>query len=267
MDQTSGDPSLNAIAEEVVAEKPRSVQQEPGPTPLLTKANEIDRSPSSRAQNMTREQNLPAHPNVVSENKSGRRAGENSPALIVEKRVEAVPREELRPVSRNRETPIVSPEMKSPLRVVETRVEKETVSTTIKEKDSKSETKDKTNEVSPRPQHPALLPTVRADRTRPDVETKIETRSEKKTDALVTQHDFKSPPLTRLPQFPVPRVPSRRSPSSKLNPPPAPPTIEVTIGRVEVRATTAAPPKRTTASAKPTLSLEDYLRARSGESR
>jgi hypothetical protein len=43
-----------------------------------------------------------------------------------------------------------------------------------------------------------------------------------------------------------------------------PPTIHVTIGRIEVKATppTAAPKRR--ASASPTMSLDEYLRRRSG---
>jgi hypothetical protein len=48
--------------------------------------------------------------------------------------------------------------------------------------------------------------------------------------------------------------------------PPAAPIVEVTIGRVEVRAVTApsASPRRRTAPTAP--SLDDYLRARGGRS-
>ena len=49
---------------------------------------------------------------------------------------------------------------------------------------------------------------------------------------------------------------------------PAPPTIHVTIGRIEVRATPAAtPPPRDARRAGPKLNLEDYLRTRGGGSK
>jgi len=47
-----------------------------------------------------------------------------------------------------------------------------------------------------------------------------------------------------------------------------PPTINVTIGRVEVRATQAPQPaQRRAESASPRMSLDDYLRRRNGEVR
>lgn len=49
---------------------------------------------------------------------------------------------------------------------------------------------------------------------------------------------------------------------------PAPPTIQVTIGRIEVRAVPpSAPPRPRTATPTARLSLEDYLRSRSGGER
>jgi hypothetical protein len=46
---------------------------------------------------------------------------------------------------------------------------------------------------------------------------------------------------------------------------PEPPTIQVTIGRVEVRAiSTASPPRQPAKSPTPNLSLEDYLRSGNG---
>ena len=46
--------------------------------------------------------------------------------------------------------------------------------------------------------------------------------------------------------------------------PQSPPPIQVTIGRIEIRANTLAAPPRDTRPAAPRLSLEDYLRSRSG---
>jgi hypothetical protein len=44
-----------------------------------------------------------------------------------------------------------------------------------------------------------------------------------------------------------------------------PAAINVTIGRIEIRATPAmSPPRRSAARAGPQLSLEDYLRSRNG---
>jgi hypothetical protein len=45
------------------------------------------------------------------------------------------------------------------------------------------------------------------------------------------------------------------------------PAIQVTIGRVEVRATVAPKPARTSVPNKPPLSLDDYLRQRGGAAR
>jgi hypothetical protein len=268
LDETRNDVALRETAAEVVAEKPASVQQSRRLAAPPADTNAIERSRSSRdRRNTAREENSPTQPNARSESKSNRRAVENPSTLIVEKHVETGPREESRPSWRDRQTPIGPPDMNSPLRVVETRIEKELVSALAKEKDSRFELKDKGNELSPRQQPATVTPVVRSPRTKRDVETRIETRVEKNNELLVPRLDLKASPITRLPQLAVPRVPSRRSAEPKLSAPPAPPTIQVTIGRVEVRATATAPAKQARPSAKPTLSLEDYLRARSGESR
>ena len=69
-------------------------------------------------------------------------------------------------------------------------------------------------------------------------------------------------PVQRPPRLPD-LVPSRRDRHAE-----ATPTVQVTIGRVEIRAAVAAPaappsPRRAPA-AKPSLSLADYLQRRSG---
>ena len=67
--------------------------------------------------------------------------------------------------------------------------------------------------------------------------------------------------LARLPQgqpaLPGPTTPRRASESSRTAP-----TIQVTIGRVEVRAITTAAPVRPPTSTKPALALDEYLRQR-----
>ncbi|HEU5330776.1 MAG TPA: hypothetical protein VFU78_21970, partial [Thermomicrobiales bacterium] len=61
-------------------------------------------------------------------------------------------------------------------------------------------------------------------------------------------------PLTVPTPAPRPSEPQRE----------AAPSIQVTIGRVEVRAVPAETPARAARPAPPTLSLEDYLRQRNG---
>jgi hypothetical protein len=59
---------------------------------------------------------------------------------------------------------------------------------------------------------------------------------------------------------PAPPVPSAAAAQPE-------PTIQVTIGRIEVRATPPAQPPPKQRSAPPVMSLEEYLRQRSGERR
>jgi hypothetical protein len=70
--------------------------------------------------------------------------------------------------------------------------------------------------------------------------------------------------------LPLPRpapVSSRPRPLTIREPAPVAPTIQVTIGRIEVRATAPTAPTRAVRSAAPKLSLEDYLRSRGGGSK
>lgn len=62
-------------------------------------------------------------------------------------------------------------------------------------------------------------------------------------------------------------APSVARPAAVSMQPTPPPTIQVTIGRVEIRATQQASPPRPARSATPRLSLEEYLRSRSGGGR
>ncbi len=62
-----------------------------------------------------------------------------------------------------------------------------------------------------------------------------------------------------------PNLPARRAQHGVKDTPPAAPTVQVTIGRIEVRATPQAENRtHTTRPAAPRLSLDDYLRSRGG---
>jgi hypothetical protein len=72
-------------------------------------------------------------------------------------------------------------------------------------------------------------------------------------------------PVVARPQvrpYPEPELSSAAEPAAKPEP-----TIQVTIGRIEVRATSAASPPRKQMPTAPMLSLEDYLRQRNGGAR
>jgi hypothetical protein len=69
--------------------------------------------------------------------------------------------------------------------------------------------------------------------------------------------------LGRGPTPVVPKLFARPEPDD-LRAQPAEPTIHVTIGRVEVRATTVEAPKRREPAARPVTTLEDYLRKQRG---
>ncbi|BBL72824.1 hypothetical protein [Methylogaea oryzae] len=83
----------------------------------------------------------------------------------------------------------------------------------------------------------------------------------------------KATPPPFAPSPPQPRRAALSSPQRRQSPPErpaasAPPTIQVTIGRVEIRATAGKPAAAPTARpAAPKLSLEDYLKSRSGGGR
>ncbi|MGH7512745.1 MAG: hypothetical protein ACREOQ_07470, partial [Gemmatimonadales bacterium] len=68
--------------------------------------------------------------------------------------------------------------------------------------------------------------------------------------------------------FPVPAAEARRAaaPLAPAGPGPehAPRTIEVSIGRIEVRATPAAEDAGKPRAAPPTMTLDEYLRRRAG---
>lgn len=114
---------------------------------------------------------------------------------------------------------------------------------------------------APPPTQAVSLSTEAAPRRRPpELESRTVVRA-----ALPQTGPAAATPVVARPQvrpYPEPGLPSAASPAAKPEP-----TIQVTIGRIEVRATPAAsPPKKQTPTA-PMLSLADYLRQRNGGAR
>lgn len=99
----------------------------------------------------------------------------------------------------------------------------------------------------------------------PSVETGAKPRSEPATGM--------APSIPRMPAPPLPAavIPLSRPVAVRVaepQRPPEPPSVRITIGRVEVRAVPANPPAaRPGRRASPKLSLEDYLRPRAGGAR
>lgn len=117
---------------------------------------------------------------------------------------------------------------------------------------------------SPHPVRPIVVPTIKRD---PTSETRVPRDASQQREADVAAArpaQLATPPvLLPLPRPPLPVVRSQ-SVIVREAPPPAP-TIQVTIGRIEVRATHSSSVTPNKAASKPAaMSLEDYLRSRSG---
>lgn len=108
-------------------------------------------------------------------------------------------------------------------------------------------------------------PAVRSDRSRQAAANEeAPARRDAKTTVTATAVVLR-PPMPVLPR-PDARRSERPAPAiGRETPPASPATIQVTIGRIEVRATPAPDsPARSSRATTPALSLEDYLRQRSG---
>ena len=120
------------------------------------------------------------------------------------------------------------------------------------------------------PRHPApAAHTVTPSRARPEQKRENEIGDRR------LRGDHSSPVPAKPPATPgsplpqpgahAPALPVRISPAIALKTAAQEPTSHVTIGRVEIRATTAPPaPSRPARQAAPRLNLEDYLRSRAG---
>jgi hypothetical protein len=125
---------------------------------------------------------------------------------------------------------------------------------------------------TPRVDSPPPAPPARALVGSPvKLDTTTEARSRRGTDPRRDAQAIQAKPAHSATQPALlppasPMLPSmRRQPAIVRNTAPVAPTIQVTIGRIEVRANApAATSARTTRPAAPKLNLEDYLRSRSG---
>lgn len=98
---------------------------------------------------------------------------------------------------------------------------------------------------------------------------------DRRHDARVVVHDVITDAPRRPPARPVPRAtrlgrlgPERAAPEPAADAPPPPPDVHIHIGRVELTAVAPpAPVRRESASAKKPMSLDEYLRRRSGRER
>lgn len=117
---------------------------------------------------------------------------------------------------------------------------------------------------------PVVVPTIQRDRdpTREATASPRDLPRQREVEATSAKPIQPTAPPALLPVMrpPLPVVRSMRSmPVVGREPAPPAPTIQVTIGRIEVRATPpTAAPARAARPATPKLSLEDYLRSRSG---
>jgi len=154
-----------------------------------------------------------------------------------------------------------------PARVVETRLEKEVVIIADHEnRDAAVNETTRQPEVS-QPAVQLIQPMVRHVQTESRAEPKRHAKANEETDFIRSPAKTSSIKPAELPHS-IPGSfikPPRRSSNTQAHLPAPAPTVQVTIGRVEVRATPAPPVKQSPPRVAPKLTLEDYLRSRSGE--
>jgi hypothetical protein len=144
-------------------------------------------------------------------------------------------------------------------------------------------TEARTPAIRPAESHPAPRPAVPAPRFEPEISRNDVARHDANEPARIGRHEEIRPPgpreevrmvvqgvpgrEARANPEPVPAAEARTRRESKSAPTlptrPAEPAIQVTIGRIEVRAETPRPPVTPMRVASPILRLEDYLRQRS----
>lgn len=193
-------------------------------------------------------------------------------SLPVERQVNPTASEETaRWSSRDREAAAATNFNAAPLRVIETIVEREV---TKPQDDAPSERLPVERNQAPTANLPApslaVKPVV--------IEANVPGQDDKKRHGSLSEQKVESqtaiePRRTVNKELPRPvagsRIPpSRRSQARAADTPPITPTIQVTIGRIEVRAAPpVSPPPRAARPATPKLSLEDYLRTRGAENK
>ena len=177
--------------------------------------------------------------------------------------------EDADPASSSRETQkdAVKEAMNVPARVVGTRLEREIV--IVADHENRDAAVNETTRQPEVPQPPVQLikPKVRLMQTENAAQPKRQTDTNEKMDFIRSPAKTSSIKPAELPH-PIPGSfikPPRRSSNSQAHLPPPAPTVQVTIGRVEVRATPAPLVKQSPPRVAPKLTLEDYLRGRNGE--
>lgn len=256
--QTGG---LNSLIQGRSEEPVEESLLEPAKVPILPAAHSLDRRgpPASRARKPRgghlessvgpAEPGLEdiAHPHATGEMNQPRPA---SPLM---------PSKEFREEKAERVAAPVNPIERQPrrLEVIETIVEKKaSISQAATRNAPRAETPDRTRPpiqtLSP-PAQPAELSRTRKNRIH---------ELEKNLEAI---HDHKPRPLSSKPIEPVMKPAIPKAMPGPPAPAPITPEIRVTIGRLEIRAVTPAPTRAARARpAPPRLSLEAYLRSRSG---
>jgi hypothetical protein len=230
---------------------------------LSVRAKPVEDGKATTASLTLREEKAPATESVVfSDAKSKREPNEEQLSTIVD-RAKPSPREADTPSSRETTKTLVK-EVAVPQRKVETRLDREII-------------------VVPGPENrdaQTIKPARQPEVIQPSVQLIQPKTSLPKTDIAVLKEEIheKSASLTRPAtlsamkpvEFPRPvslplQKPARRSANVQAPLPPPTPTVQVTIGRVEVRATPAPAVKQhRPTQVTPSLTLEDYLRSRSG---
>jgi hypothetical protein len=271
LDDQQDQPTLREAEIEVVSENVSGARQSLGvESGERFKHSSADRAstPPAKSRNTRDETTLLLQPGALSESKPAR-ADRSDPSLsTVVERVENSPGLAPKSPLPQAPAPAAPREVKVPIRVVETRIEREVV-VSDPAKDMHPDLIERNRRPNfSQPELPVIKPLVRRTGSQQETESTRQSRPDEKLEPATSRPQIRSIQPSELPQpFPRPLVSMpRRSARSKPNAPPSPPTIQVTIGRVEVRAT--RPPaaiKPLPPRATPQLSLEDYLRSRSGE--
>lgn len=208
-------------------------------------------------------------PSTLSESEARQREHKQSPApLTVESRVKPAAREETEGrASPHRESAAALSFAAAPLQVTETIVERE-VETPGLRGPSERLTVERihTPPVTQPASSPTLKPVVaQATEASTNGEKKLSSLPDKKVESQIPIEPRQTVRKELLRPITGPRLPpSRRSQLRAANTLPSEPTVQVTIGRIEVRATPPASPMNVARPAAPKMSLEDYLKTRSG---
>lgn len=214
------------------------------------------------AQSTVQEEKAPATQNaLVAHPKPAPEPGERLLSTIVD-RAKPSSSEKVTAPARETQQTIVK-EVTVPERVVETRLDREIILVAGRENRERPVIEKARPPEVVQPSVQLIKPKVSPAKTDTAIsKPKINTQSE--SSALPARRSSIKPAEIPRP-FSAPLVnPARRSAKTQAPLPPPAPTVQVTIGRVEVRATPAPPVKHQATRVAPKLTLDEYLRSRSG---